>query len=237
MRCVIFRLQCSRVDFTVCRDFAALSFIRVTAPLGEAGSALAGGAGFTLATALGRCRSELIERGIEQKLRTIGIRPVGIAAHPENLAYATDAAHFEAIENEVTRRMIEAREFCGRILWKSPSFTWALARLNPTPGYFSVIVARRADGARIIAYSARRGILATLMKTWEEYRNPLFFRVSADALKMYSKTGPLQGFSQTPFHVRLSRDPILAPSLDAFQIHRLECERHQIVYLTRKENT
>ena len=225
------------VEFTVCRDFAALSFIRVTAPLDKSGSVLAGGAGFTLATALGRCRSELIERGISQKLRRAGIRPLGIAAHPENRSYATDAAHFEAIESEVTQQMVETREFRGRILWKSPSFTWALAELTPTPGYFSVIVARRADGARIIAYSARRGIVATLAKTWEEYRNPLFFNVSADALKTYSKTGSLQGFSQTSFYIRPSRDPISVPSLESFQIHRMESERHHIVYLTRKENT
>jgi|GEM_PF-2584223 len=224
------------MDFTIRRDFAALSFIRVTAPLDESGLLLAGGAGFSIAGALARCRSELAERLVERELRSHGVTPAGIAAHPRSALKALQGAYFEALESEIVHGLVRTGEFQGRILWRGRKTVWAFARLSAATGYFSLLVHRRDDGARIVAYSARRSLPSTLLKTWEEFRNPYFYKVSPEALSTYSKTGPLQGHSPKELRIENSSAPISVPSLDAFQVQNLWRERHHIVSLTRKEN-
>jgi hypothetical protein len=225
------------MEFTVCRDFAALRFARVLAPIQEGGSICAGGAGFTVSGALARCRAELAERRYELlKLRPNGIKPLGIAAHPESAQQALQAAYCEALETILLERLLNEGALQGHLV-KLFKLNLFFARLHPSQaGYFALLAGHRDDGARIVAYSVRPSLFGTLLKTWEEYRNPIFHGVPAEDLGSYSKSGPFQGFSDRPINLQPSRLPIHVPRLSDLVAHFEIYEQHHIAYVTRKES-
>ena len=216
------------------KDPSAIRFIRCVSPV-PGTDICAGGAGFTIEGAAAKCESELIERDYELNvLRPSGIAPIGIAAHLTEKAAHEKAKH-EAIETLCVRQIHSEKEF--RCFFKVKAFGVSLAIARTSHGYFSMI---RGDvgGIKVIAYSAARSILSTILKAWEEYRSMHFFKLSRAQLKTFTKANFL--FSEEEIgSLKFAREEnyIYRPNLTGLTAASAAISDRQIVYLYKKEET
>lgn len=223
------------LTFHVRRDFTALQFIRVSCDLPSV-SYRAAGAGFTLATAIAKCRAERIERSFELlELRPQGVIPFGIAAHP-NADKALQAAFIEATEHFITEDLCNSKIVRGRSLINFPKFKWWILRVHQC-GWFSVISTQISD-KEFVATSLRPTLLGTLLKIWEEYRSPLSVNVTSKGLAKYTRAMQLLFPSDGKCLMFKSDEYIaVAPALLTYSIHKEFRENHHVVYLTRNKDT
>jgi hypothetical protein len=175
--------------FSVFRDFSSIQFVRCWAQLPNKDFGV-GGCAFDLKTAVAKCRSEYAERLYQtQVLHSLGLVPLGIAAHPTEALKAQESAIFEAKEELVLQKLKTTGEFQGRILLNFKNFTLGVGQLSGS-GYIALLRAR-CQKKPMLFYSARRTLIQTLLKVWEEYRNPFFYNPSEELLKKYSKSSKL----------------------------------------------
>lgn len=225
-------------SFQIRRDLAAIRFVRVSCALPEV-SYCAGGAGFSLSSALAKCRAETIERSFELlELRRLGIKPDGIAAHPE-FEKALSAAFWEATEHHCVQEMIGTKTFSGKMFVNTPSFKWGIKKVSPG-GWFSVISAN-LKGVDFVVTSAKRSIVAALLKVWEEYRNPISADVTPLVLRRYTRAmQDLGSAGGSALNFSSHAGSLVAPQLADYTVHRTFLKDHHIVYLTlncnKKEN-
>ncbi len=217
------------MSYEIFRDIPAVRFVRCLRRL-PGHDAFAVGAGFSIKQATVRCESEWIERSFElEVLRPQAISPAGIAAHPDN-ASALRAAYIEASESFVVDQISRSLSLAGLPLVLTPGFEWWVTRTSV--GYFSII-RTSVDGVPFVAHSAGAGFVSTLLKTWEEYRNPLSLRPSKEDLAHYSrlalKLGP-EGLSKIRFAV--SARKVECPNLFDFDVQHVQRGKHYVVYLT-----
>ncbi len=219
------------LKFHVRRDFAALRFIRVSCELPGVKYGAAG-AGFSLPTAIAKCRSERIERSFELlELLPKGVVPSGIAAHPA-ADKALRAAYMEATEHFLTDAFCKSKVVSGHSLINTQKFKWWIMRV-PQCGWFSVISTKIKD-KEFVACSARSTRLGALLKVWEEYRSPISAKVSSIGLSKYTRAMqrlfPQDG-KCLQFHSDGQR--AIVPDLASYSIHNEFRENHHIVYLTK----
>ena len=219
------------MSYEIIRDLSAIRFVRCLRAL-PGREAYATGAGFTIGEATARCESEWIERGFElAELRPLGIHPAGIAAHP-NPARAEHAALIEATEGFMVEQLAAEPVLYGLPIFSRPGFKWWLARTSA--GYFSVIVTE-IDGVPFAAHSAGTGLAHTLLKTWEEYRNPMSLRPARDDLARYSRLALKVGAAGLEdIRFQLSTRRYECPKLSDYDVQHVQRGRHYVVYLTSR---
>jgi len=219
------------MHFEIRRDFCAVRFVRASS-LVEGFGIYAGGAGFSIPSAIARCRSEHIERGFQlAALKPQGIKPEGIAAHPD-ATRASEHAYYEAVESFLAEGLARTKQFEGVPLLHAPRFKWWVQRLDC--GWASTIVAD-IGGACFVSSAAKSSLPSALLKNWEEYRNPLFHGLNSEDLENYTKPLMqlgLQGGRNLSFKTSLRT--IKAPARDSFNQHQVLIDGHAIVYLTSK---
>lgn len=219
------------MSYEIIRDLPAIRFVRCLRALPGC-EAYATGAGFTIGAATARCESEWIERSFElAELRPLGIHPAGIAAHP-GINRAQQAAFMEAAEGFMVEQLAAERVLYGLPIFSRPGFKWWIARTSA--GYFSVIVTE-IDGVPFAAHSAGTGLAHTLLKTWEEYRNPMSLRPARDDLARYSRLALRMGAAGLEdIRFQLSTRRYECPKISDYDVQHVQRGRHYVVYLTSR---
>ncbi|MBS1982885.1 MAG: hypothetical protein JST16_01830 [Bdellovibrionales bacterium] len=219
------------MSYEIIRDLPAIRFVRCLRAL-PGHAAYATGAGFTIGEATARCESEWVERGYElSELRPLGIRPAGIAAHP-NRVHAQRAAFVEASESFMVEQLARERLLMGLPVFSRTGFRWWAARTSV--GYFSLILTE-INGVPFAAHSAGVSLAHTLLKTWEEYRNPMSLRPTNDDLSRYSKLALEMGVANLEkIRFQLSTRRYECPKFSDYDVRHVQRGRHYVVYLTSR---
>ncbi len=219
------------MNYEISRDISAVRFVRCLRRL-PGRDAFAVGAGFSINQATVRCQSEWLERRFEiEELRPSGITPDGIAAHPARMA-ATENAYHEAIEGFVVDQIAATNRFAGLPILNLGHLQWWVART--TTGYFSII-RTMISGVPFVAHSGGPSLIKVLLKTWEEYRNPLSLKPSTVDLARYSKLALKVGADALPsvkFTYSVKR--IECPNLNDFDVQYVRRGNHYVVYLMKR---
>lgn len=157
------------MDFKVFADPLSLSFIRCIGRI--PGSAFyAEGTGFTVQSAVDKCRSEVIERSFQIRIH---LSPLGIAAHPDKTA-SEKHAFYEAIETLVLEGISESKKFQGIPLFLSKDMKLYCTKVNGL--WFSLLAGKHA-GRLTYSYSARPNLFRSILQSWCEYRNLTFYKL------------------------------------------------------------
>lgn len=217
------------MQFSVQRDFASGQFVRCFATL-PSKSYVVGGAGFTIKHAIAKCRSEYVERlyGIE-KLAPYKIRPIGIAAHPSDPLQALRSAKLEMLES----LMLDAIKHIGCVegfrFINTKSFSLSIQHVK-NMGFFASLKANYR-GKPILFYSARSTLIATLLKVWEEWRNPYFHKTPVEAMPSFSKSTKLFSDEELgKIEFKNSTYSIDAPKIEHIEFFTDFYQNHHIAY-------
>jgi hypothetical protein len=166
------------MEFLISKDFASIAFIRCAALI-PGSDKYAEGAGFTVSTAMEKCRSELAERQfyLEKRISSGGtFTCLGMAAHPEMIA-AKEHAYLETQEYLAVEELAKNLEFRGLPIWNGESLKIWVSR---TWDSFWAIVVFKYRGRTFATQSAARSRRKALLKAWAEYRKIFVFSPSVE---------------------------------------------------------
>lgn len=174
------------MQFSVQRSFASGQFVRCFALL-PGKSYGVGGAGFSIKTAMARCRSEHAERSFElQILKPQGLITVGMAAHPVDVSSAHRSAQYEVWETLMLERIKQHGAVVGLKIFNSQNLSISVQRFDGI-GFFTVIRSFY-KGKPLLSYSVRSSFIGSLLKAWEESRNPHFHNSPLEFMEHFSKS-------------------------------------------------
>ncbi len=144
----------------------------------------AAGAGFTLKSAIQKCRSELIERSYavnehHSNSETI----IGIAAHPVE-SQAFENAIQEAVEDQFVEEVVKSKKIYSKIKLSIFRTSFCLCRSNF--GYIAVFKGH-LNKNQFAVTSAKRSAIRSILKAWEEYSSVYYFKPNETDLKSYTK--------------------------------------------------
>ena len=216
--------------FSIYRDLSSIQFVRCFALLPNQDFGV-GGAGFTLKTAVAKCKSEYVERLFQiEGLSKARMPLLGIAAHPVSEQLADESALFEAAESLMLKRIKKEMKFLGVRIFSIGKFSLYLTRVDGF-GYFGLLRGAYL-GKPLLAYSSRKSILQTLLKLWEEFRNPFFHKMSLDYFRSFSKSTILFSDEEAlDLRFRHSIKKYKLPALDEVQVQRQKYLDHYISYI------
>lgn len=220
--------------FSVHRDLASGHLVRCFAPLPNKSYGV-GGAGFSIGQALAKCRSEYAERlFVIDQLAPQKIRPIGIAAHPHDPSQAFQSSKLEVLESLMLEAIKQTGQVEGFRIVNSLSFSLSICSVSGI-GYFAAL-RTIFKGKPLLSYSARRTLGATLLKVWEESRNPHFHKCSIEDMATFSKSTRL--FSDEEIRgldFRHSTRSIDAPHMEHIEFNRSFYRGHHIAYAVQRQ--
>lgn len=185
--------------------------------------------------ALDKCLSEAAERKFEiTELLKVGIEPLGIAAHL-NTESATEAALQEAAEELCLREIKRTGILSHFFKFSIGKGTYSLSKTSI--GYFGIIRDFR-NGTWIITHTAKRGLLATFLKLWNEHQTIRFFKPSKKWLLIFSKANKI--FSQQEIKSLLykrNETHQFKISINDLQFSSINRDNREIVFVVSKEET
>jgi len=184
------------MKFIVSKDWKSIRFVRCLTPLSynEASdfTIYAGGTGFTLATAVEKCRSEAIEqRYFSDNLR--GTPILGMAVHPDEKRAEANAWH-ESIEFLYLKRIQRSRRFIGVSVWNRRNIKFWVSRTSY--GWFALL-SSKANWAKkcpwITVYASSESLIDSMLKVWSEYRRVQIDQPPVCLIPSYTKANKLFG--------------------------------------------
>ncbi len=215
------------MEFTVYRDLASIAFVRCISPI-PGTSICAEGTGFSIASAIAKCRSESIESQfhLSHPLRS---NILGIAAHPDAAASEENAWN-ETLETLVLEHLARSPIFYG---FSIPFFNakLCLGRVNDR---FIAIAFFNHRNVPTATQAVSKNPLIALVKTWSEVRNLRLYNPDPSSLPAYTKANRILNFSQ------LSNIKTTASfrSNDAantnIKKNQIESENHLITYFIKE---
>ncbi len=222
-----------QMQVSIFRDLSAIRFVRCHAQLPNQ-NAGAGGAGFTLAGALARCQSEYVERVFfNDILKPNNIYPEGIAAHPTSREAATGSAYFEALETFYLQTIKRDGQIEALRVLKLGKFE---IHLKPLDIGSIAFIRCQYQGIPMLFYSLRASPISALLKVWEEYRNPHFYKISKELISNYTKAQKILGPDLIPQIEFLNNYRVTkALATDQFISNYAQFMGHHISYLIRGE--
>lgn len=220
--------------FSLHRDLASLHLVRCFAKL-PGKSYGVGGAGFSIKQAVAKCRSEYAERIFdENELAPLKIKPLGIAAHPSDFLYAHQSAQLEVLETLLLARIKHTGTFEGFRIFNRPSFSLSIQAIKGY-GYFAAL-RTIYRGKPLLSYSARKTVAATLLKVWEESRNPNFHNTPIEDMPRYSKSTKLFSDEELcEIEFKHSTNSIDAPNMGQIEFVTDFYLDHHIAYAISKK--
>jgi hypothetical protein len=136
------------------------------------------------------------------------------------------------MEELALQKLKTSGEFHGRILVSFKNFTLGIGQLSGS-GYIALLRAH-CQKKPMLFHSARRTLLQTLLKVWEEYRNPFFYNPSEDLLKKYSKSSKLFSDQEIlALKFLRSKKVFAVPQINPAQITTDLYRGHHIAYVKR----
>jgi len=221
------------MQISIHRDLSAIRFVRCFAQLPNK-SIGAGGAGFTLAAAAARCRSEYSERIFyDDVLRPASILPEGMAAHPKSKDAATRSAYYEALETHYLRSLKTNKSIGAIQLIGLKNFELYIKPLNVGTLAF---IRCQYRGIPMLFYTVRGSVISSILKVWEEYRNPYFYDIPKEMVPNYTKAQKLLG-ADLISKIRFNRSfrSSEAKPLSQYVARHVHFMDHHIVYLIQGE--
>ena len=213
------------MEFTIYRDLASIAFVRCVSPI--PGTRIhAEGTGFSVATAIAKCRSERIEAGF-QLAHTNGSRMLGIAAHPNPAASAENAWN-ETLETLLLQRLSIVPVFYG-VSFAVGEVRLCLGRIEDR---FIAVALFFHRGEPTATQAVSRNPLRALLKAWSELRNLRLYNPTD--LSRYTKANQLMTAGQLAnLSVRPSwkKNIVAVSGLKQFQQER---KNHTITYYLKE---
>ncbi len=194
-----------------------------------------GGAGFTIKTAIAKCRSEFAERlYCLNVLFPQAIKPLGIAAHPESTDRALQAARYEVVETLILEQIKTSGQALGLKIFSCPRFSLSLARIKGA-GYIALL-RNFYQSKPLLSYSVRPTAWQALLKVWEESRNPHFHNTPVEDMEKFSKSTKL--FSDEELcglQFKNSLGEIETPNMEHIEFVADHYQNHHIAYAILKK--
>lgn len=220
------------MHFLLAKDYSSPRFIRCRAKLQD-GSAYVGSTSISVGAAIAKCRSEFAEREFHRsQLTPEGVRPLGIAAHPSSKDFAIDAAKREAAEHLFVKSL-QTTENVSCIYFSFQQFTIGFRKLRGL-GYLAF--ARAAiQGKPMLFTDVGRGLLSSLLKVWEGFRNPIFYDVTLENLGSYNKAAVMLSNDQIQsLRFRFSPTGSDCSELISLSLRAQTYNHHHIAYFTQE---
>jgi len=221
------------VQLSIYRDLKSIQPVRCFALLPHKNYGV-GGAGFTIKTAIAKCRSEFAERlYCHNELSQRAIRPLGIAAHPDCSDSALQAAKHEVLETLLLEQIKSSGQVFGLKLFSHPRFSLCLARIEGI-GYVALL-RNFYQSKPLLSYSVRPTAWQALLKAWEESRNPHFHNTPIEDMAKFSKSTKL--FSDEELRglqFKNSLQAIAVPDMGNIEFVTDHYQDHHIAYAILK---
>lgn len=217
------------MEFTIFRDLASIAFVRCISPVSGT-NIYAEGVAFSVADAIDKCRSEVIERHFTLHLEGRACI-LGIAAHP-NPTHACENAWNESAETLLLENLAKTHTFYGVPLLLGKKKLW-LGRID---GRFVCFGLLPYCGVIAATQSVAKNPAKAILKTWIELRNIEIYRPSMKSLSSYTKANRILGqccLASLVIKFDLRANPISYPK---FSKHLIKKGEHYIAYL-QKETT
>jgi hypothetical protein len=214
------------MEFTIYRDFASVAFVRCISPISST-KVFAEGSGFSVSTAMEKCRSEVVERELQLSLSDPS-SVLGIAAHP-SLVSAKENAWNEVLETLLLERLRSQSFFGLPLCWGEQKF-W-LGRIQDR---FAAIAIFPHDGSTAGVQCIDRNPLKAILKTWTERRNLTIYNPPASSLLSYTKANRIlsaEGLRAAQFRLTLAPNQISVPQLS---MHCDQRGNRHIVFFTKE---
>lgn len=223
------------MHFLLAKDYSSPRFIRCRAKLQD-GSAYVGSTSISVGTAIAKCRSEFTEREFHRsQLTPEGVRPLGIAAHPRSKDFAIDAAKREAAEHLFVKSL-QTTETVSCIYFSFQQFTIGFRKLRGL-GYLAFARAT-IQGKPMLFTDAGRGLLSSLLKVWEGFRNPIFYGVTPKKLSSYNKAAVMLSEDQIQsLRFRFSASSSNACELGSLNLFVRTYNHHHIAFFTQEKRS
>ena len=215
------------MEFTIYRDLASIAFVRCTSPI--PGTIFhAEGTAFSIARAVAKCRSEIIERKFLLRL-TGKDQLAGIAAHPD-LTEAQNHAWSESLETLFLERLATSKIFRGVSLLPGKRKIW-LGKV--AHHYICFGIFPYSDGLAA-AQSVSRNPFKALLQTWAEIRNIEIYQPNYNTLSTYTKANRILGQAGlSTLSIKLSfRENSTSPT--RLSKHTFNENEHSIVYFKKE---
>ncbi len=217
-------------------DFSSIRFIRCYAMLPNSPYGV-GGTGFLLSSAIARCKSEEAERLYYlDYLKPVGLKPVGMAAHPTNMQFAIRNARQEVVEAQIVKEFNNGKAFKCYKISIGDSFVFGFKKVGPY-GYFAFIRATIQEKPMLFT-DVSSSIFSSLIKAWEGFRNPKFFKLKRTALERYNKAAVFLT-DETIRNIQFVRssEPHEGPSINGHVLIKAQSRNHNIAYYVSEEES
>jgi hypothetical protein len=216
-------------SISIYRDFLSLQFVRCSAKIPGTEYA-AEGTAYNVATAIARCKSELIERQFllrhpdRQKI-------VGIAAHPDH-EYADQYAKNETTEHFALEHICQTNTVSGVPLFHGKKVKIWISKYGDR--YFVFIVFKYKTTYSAV-HASHKNLITSTIKAWTEYRGIQIYQPEEFEIATYTKANKMigiDGLGKLNYRLDEKDQPLKMASLYKTTV---EIDGRFISYYTKKE--
>lgn len=218
------------MEFTIYRDLSSIAFVRCISPI-PGTKIFAEGTGFSVATALAKCRSESIESQF-QLSHPLRANILGIAAHPKAGA-AEENAWNETLETLALEHLAESPVFFGISLFLFQT-QLCLGRINDR---YLALALFTHQGVPTATQAVSKNPLTSLLKAWSEVRNLRLYDPDPRKLTAYTKANRILSGEQISQIVIKPSFQANVVSIVGLKNFRHQEQNHHITYFIKETNT